>query len=69
MKRILGFTISALILLLALNSNIHNLVFGHTFSGDESAFFLSKVEMIKIQIQSQLAQQQLTENDTHLTKN
>ena len=66
-EEILGFTISALILLLALNSNIHNLVFGHTFSGDESAFFLSKVEMIKIQ--SQLAQQQLTENDTHLTKN
>lgn len=65
MKRILGFTISALILLLALNSNTHNFVFGHTFSGDESAF-LSKIEMIKIE--SQLAQQQLSENDTHLTK-
>ena len=66
MNRILGFTISALILLLALNSNTHNSVFGHTFSGDESASFLSKVEMKKIE--SQLAQQQLTENDTHLTK-
>ena len=66
MKRILGFTISALILLLALNSNTHNFVFGHTFSGDENASFLSQVEMIKIE--SQLAQQQLTENDTHLTK-
>lgn len=66
MKRILGFTISALILLLALNSNTHNFVFGHSFSGDESASFLSKVEMKKIE--SQLAQQQLTENDTHLTK-
>jgi hypothetical protein len=66
MKRILGFTISALILLLALNSNTHNFVFGHTFSGDESASFLSKVEMKKIE--SQLAQQQLIENDTHLTK-
>lgn len=66
MKRILGFTISALILLLALNSNTHNFVFGPTFSGGESASFLSKVEMIKIE--SQLAQQQLTENDTHLTK-
>ena len=66
MKRILGFTISTLILLLALNSNTHNFVFGHTFSGDESASFLSKVEMKKIE--SQLAQLQLTENDTHLTK-
>jgi hypothetical protein len=66
MKRILGFTISALILLLALNSNAHYFVFGHIFSGDESASFLSKVEMIKIE--SQLAQQQLSENDTHLTK-
>jgi hypothetical protein len=66
MKRMLGFTISALILLLALNSNTHNFVVGHTFSGDESASFLSKVEMKKIE--SQLAQQQLTENDTHLTK-
>ena len=66
MKRILGFTITALILLLALNSNTHNFVFGHTFSEDESASFLSKVEIKKIE--SQLAQQQLTENDTHLTK-
>lgn len=66
MERILGFTISALILSLALNSNTHNFVFGHTFSGDESASFLSKVQMIKIE--SQLAQQQLTENDTHLNK-
>lgn len=66
MKRIPGFTISALILLLALNSNTHNFVFGHTFSGDESASFLSKVEMKKIE--SQVAQQQLTENDTDLTK-
>jgi hypothetical protein len=66
MKRKLGFTISALILLLALNSNTHNFVFSHIFSGDESASFLSKVEMKKIE--SQLAQQQLTENDTHLTK-
>jgi hypothetical protein len=66
MKRILGFTISALILILALNSNTHDFVFGHTLSGDESASFLSKIELKKIE--SQLAQQQLTENDTHLTK-
>lgn len=57
MKRILGFTISALILLLALNSNTHNYVFGHTFSGDEVSLFLSKVEMKKIE--SQLAQNNL----------
>jgi hypothetical protein len=61
-----GFTISALILLRALNSNMHNFVFGHTFSVDESASFLSKVEIIKLE--SQLAQQQLSENETHLTK-
>ena len=67
MKRILRFTKSPLILLLALNSNTHNFVFGRTISGDESASFLSKVEMIKIE--SQLAQQQLTENNTHFTKN
>jgi hypothetical protein len=42
MKRILGFTISALILLLALNSNTHNYVFGHTFSGDESESFFEQ---------------------------
>jgi hypothetical protein len=64
-EEVLGFTISALILLLALNSNTHNFVFGHTFSRDESASFLNKVEMKKIE--SQLAQQ-LAENDTHLTK-
>ena len=66
MKRILGFTISALILLRALNSNTHNFVFGYAFSEDESASFLSRVVMIKIE--SQLAQQQLSENDIHLTK-
>ena len=64
-KKYFGFTIPALILLRAL-TNTHTFVFGHTFSEDESAFFLSKIEMIKIE--SQLAQQQLSENDTHLTK-
>lgn len=41
-EEILGFTISALILLLALNSNTHNYVFGHTFSGDESESFFEQ---------------------------
>jgi len=37
-------------------------VLGHTFSGDESASFLTKVEMIKIE--SQLAEEQLSNNVT-----
>ena len=60
MNKFLSLSILGLILLLGLNSNSINLVFGHTFSGDESASFLSKVEMIKIE--SQLAQQQLSNN-------
>jgi hypothetical protein len=55
MNKFLSLSILGLILLLGLNSNSSNLVFGHTFSGDESASFLSKVEMIKIE--SQLSQQ------------
>lgn len=60
MSRLLRFSVPAVILLLAFNVNANNLVFGHTFSGDESASFLSKVEMIKIE--SQLAQEQLSKN-------
>jgi hypothetical protein len=60
MNKFLSLSILGLISLLGLNSNLNNLVFGHTFSGDESASFLSKVEMIKIE--SQLAQQQLSNN-------
>ena len=37
-------------------------VLGHTFSGDETASFLAKVEMVKIE--SQLAQEQLSNNVT-----
>jgi hypothetical protein len=55
MNKFLSLSILGLILLLGLNSNSNYLVFGHTFSGDESASFLSKVEMIKIE--SQLSQQ------------
>ena len=60
MSRLLRFSVLAVILLLGFNVNANNLVFGHTFSGDESASFLSKVEMIKIE--SQLAQEQLSKN-------
>ncbi len=52
-----------MILLLAFNSNTNNFVFGHTFSGDESASFLTIVEMIKLE--SQLAQKDLASNATN----
>jgi hypothetical protein len=51
-----------LVLLLAFNSNKNNFIFGHTFSGDESASFLTIVEMMKIE--SQLAQKELPSNAT-----
>ena len=53
----------ALVLLLAFNSNTNNFILGHTFSGDESASFLTIVEMIKIE--SQLAQKDLSSNATN----
>ena len=49
-------------MLLALNSNTHNFIFAHTFSGDESASFLTLVEMMKIE--SQLAEKELPTNAT-----
>ena len=52
-----------LVLLLAFNSNTNNFIFGHTFSGDESASFLTIVEMMKIE--SQLAQKDLASNATN----
>jgi len=63
MDRILGFPIRGFILLLAFNSNANHFIFGHTFSGDESASFLTIVEMIKIE--SQLAQKDLASNATN----
>lgn len=41
---------------------VNKSLLGHTFSGDETASFLAKVEMIKIE--SQLAQEQLSNNVT-----
>jgi hypothetical protein len=52
-----------LVLLIAFNSNTNNSIFGHTFSGDESASFLTIVEMMKIE--SQLAQKDLASNATN----
>ena len=57
------FIVPGLVLLLALNSNTHNFIFGHTFSGGESATFLTKVEMMKIE--AQLAQKDLASNATN----
>jgi hypothetical protein len=62
MNRGVYFSILWLVLLIALGPNTNISVFGHTFSGDESASFLTKVEMIKIE--SQLAQEQLSSNVT-----
>ena len=52
-----------LVLLLAFNSTTNNFIFGHTFSGDESASFLTIVEIMKIE--SQLAQKDLASNATN----
>jgi hypothetical protein len=62
MNRPLYFSVPMLVLLIAFNPTMNKFVFGHTFSGDESASFLTKVEMIKIK--SQLAEDQLSNNVT-----
>lgn len=62
MHKTLIFSILGVVLLLAFNSNANNFIFGHTFSGDESASFLTIVEMIKLE--SQLAQKDLSSNAT-----
>jgi len=62
MNTALYFSILWLVLLITLSPITNISVFGHTFSGDESASFLTKVEMIKIE--SQLAQEQLSSNVT-----
>jgi len=62
MNKAVYFSILWLVLLMALGPYTNTSVFGHTFSGDESASFLTKVEMIKIELQ--LAQEQLSSNVT-----
>lgn len=54
------FVLIGLILLVAFNLNTSKPLFAHTFSGDESASFLSAVEMIKID--SQLAAEEVASN-------
>lgn len=63
MNKYYYFILPGLVLLLALSSNTNNFIFGHTFSGGESATFLTKVEMMKIE--SQLAQKDLASNATN----
>ena len=62
MNRKLGFSTLGFMLLIAFYSNANYFIFGHTFSGDESASFLTIVEMMKIE--SQLAQKDLASNAT-----
>ena len=62
MNKYYYFLLPGLVLLLAFNSNTNNFILGHTFSGDESASFLTIVEMMKIE--SQLAEEQLPSNVT-----
>lgn len=54
------FVLLGLMLLVAFNLNTNKPIFAHTFSGDESASFLSAVEMIKIE--SQLAAEEVASN-------
>ena len=64
MWRVLGFSIPAMVLLIIIFSlKANNFIFGHTFSGDESASFLTIAEMVKIE--SQLAQRDLGSNATN----
>ena len=62
MVKVLYYSIPLLVLLIMIGASVNRSVLGHTFSGDESASFLTKVEMIKIE--SQLAEEQLSNNVT-----
>ena len=62
MVKVQYYLIPLLVLLIMIGPSANRSVLGHTFSGDESASFLTKVEMIKIE--SQLAKEQLLNNVT-----
>ena len=62
MVKVQYYSIPLLVLLIVIGPSANRSVLGHTFSGDESASFLTKVEMIKIE--SQLAEEQLSNNVT-----
>jgi hypothetical protein len=65
MIKALYYSIPVLALLIMLGPTVNRSVYGHTFSGDESASFLTKVELIKIE--SKLALDQFS-NDTAAAK-
>ena len=62
MVKVQYYLLPLLVLLIMIGPSVNRSVLGHTFSGDESASFLTKVEMIKIE--SQLAKEQLLNNVT-----
>ena len=62
MVKVQYYLLPLLVLLIMIGPSVNRCVLGHTFSGDESASFLTKVEMIKIE--SQLAKEQLLNNVT-----
>jgi hypothetical protein len=65
MIKVVYYSIPVLAILIMLGPTVNRSVYGHTFSGDESASFLTKVEMIKIE--SKLALDQVS-NDPALAK-
>ena len=65
MRNVLYYSMPVLALLIMLSPTVNRSVYGHTFSGDESASFLTKIEMIKIE--SKLALEQVS-NNTALAK-
>lgn len=65
MIKVVYYSIPVLAILIMLGPTVNRSVYGHTFSGDESASFLTKVEMVKIE--SKLALDQVS-NDPALAK-
>ena len=60
MIKVLYYSMPVLALLIFLSPSLNRSVYAHTFSGDESASFLTKIEMIKIE--SKLALEQVSNN-------
>ena len=65
MIKLLYYSIPVLAILIMIGPTVNRSVYGHTFSGDESASFLTKIEMIKIE--SKLALDQVS-SDPALAK-
>ncbi|HJR85719.1 MAG TPA: hypothetical protein VJ772_10185 [Nitrososphaeraceae archaeon] len=65
MIKVLYYSMPALTLLILLSPTVNTSIYAHTFSGDESASFLTKIEMIKIG--AKLALEQVS-NNTEIAK-